>query len=248
MHGITEVNIIIFFFISALSLLEELISPIITPLVLLFMIRPRAQTIVDFFRNFTVDVTGVGDICSFAQMDVRKHGNSAWQQASPEDELEPQPSTLKAMTNAYTRAEAGKTEMSLINFTLANPDWKPPQESKEFINALRGHATRDVETLSVLDEEKLQSNPLYSSLTALENVGGVYTEIAQGLLKSSTLHSELQNSEKSPYLCREKSIFDSFNCTKRNFLLFQKWEEIHFCTKKKGSEHKNAFYLDLKKS
>ena len=187
MHGITEVNIIIFFFISALSLLEELISPIITPLVLLFMIRPRAQTIVDFFRNFTVDVTGVGDICSFAQMDVRRHGNSAWQQASPEDELEPQPSTLKAMTNAYTRAEAGKTEMSLINFTLANPDWKPPQESKEFINALRGHATRDVETLSVLDEEKLQSNPLYSSLTALENVGGVYTEIAQNLLKSTTL-------------------------------------------------------------
>ena len=187
----TEVNIIIIFVISALSLLEELISPIITPLVLLFMIRPRAQTIVDFFRNFTVDVTGVGDICSFAQMDVRKHGNSAWQQASPEDELEPQPSTLKAMTNAYTRAEAGKTEMSLINFTLANPDWKPPQESKEFINALRGHATRDVETLSVLDEEKIQSNPLYSSLTALENVGGVYTEIAQGLLKSSTLHSEL---------------------------------------------------------
>ena len=151
------------------------------------MIRPRAQTIVDFFRNFTVDVTGVGDICSFAQMDVRRHGNSAWQQASPEDELEPQPSTLKAMTNAYTRAEAGKTEMSLINFTLANPDWKPPQESKEFINALRGHATRDVETLSVLDEEKLETNPLYSSLTALENVGGVYTEIAQNLLKSTTL-------------------------------------------------------------
>ena len=28
--------------------------------------------IVDFFRNFTVDVVGVGDVCSFAQLDVRK--------------------------------------------------------------------------------------------------------------------------------------------------------------------------------
>lgn len=31
--------------------------------------------IVDFFRNFTVDVVGVGDVCSFAQLDVRKRDN-----------------------------------------------------------------------------------------------------------------------------------------------------------------------------
>ena len=37
-----------------------------------------AGSIVDFFRNFTVDIVGVGDVCSFAQMDVRKHGNPAW--------------------------------------------------------------------------------------------------------------------------------------------------------------------------
>lgn len=41
--------------------------------------RPKAQEIVDFFRNFTVEVVGVGDVCSFAQMDVRRHGNPAWQ-------------------------------------------------------------------------------------------------------------------------------------------------------------------------
>ena len=29
----------------------------------------------DFFRNFTVDVVGVGDVCSFAQMDVRQSCN-----------------------------------------------------------------------------------------------------------------------------------------------------------------------------
>lgn len=33
--------------------------------------------IVDFFRNFTVEVVGVGDTCSFAQMDVRQHGHPA---------------------------------------------------------------------------------------------------------------------------------------------------------------------------
>ena len=184
----------IFFKITALCLVEELMSPIITPLVLLFMVHPKAGKIVDFFRNFTVDVTGVGDICSFAQMDVRRHGNPAWQQQGDNNDLEPDqpsgsPKSNKSNVDAYSQAEAGKTEMSLINFTLANPDWKPPNESKEFINALRGHATKDIKTLSVLDEEKFESNPLYSSLTALENVGGIYTEIAQNLLMSTNLVS-----------------------------------------------------------
>lgn len=54
-------------------------SPVITPIVLCFLFRPKAQEIVDFYRNFTVEVVGVGDVCSFAQMDVRRHGSPAWQ-------------------------------------------------------------------------------------------------------------------------------------------------------------------------
>ena len=76
--------------------------------------------------------------------------------------------------------------MSLINFTLANPNWQPPSDAADFINNLRQHATNQVEVLPSLTEEKLDDNPLYSSLTALENVGGVYAEIAQDLLKSTT--------------------------------------------------------------
>lgn len=56
-------------------LVEELLSPIITPFILCFCLRKKALEIVDFFRNFTVEVVGVGDVCSFAQMDIRKHGN-----------------------------------------------------------------------------------------------------------------------------------------------------------------------------
>ena len=55
--------------------MEELISPLVTPFILCFGVRHKAQEIVDFYRNFTVEVTGVGDVCSFAQMDIRKHGN-----------------------------------------------------------------------------------------------------------------------------------------------------------------------------
>jgi len=169
---------------TAITILEEIVSPIVTPFVLYFMLRPRASSIVDFFRNFTVDVTGVGDVCSFAQMDVRRHGNPTWQQQDPPEQQ--QAPTTKVESNTYTQGEAGKIEMSLINFTLANPHWQPPPDSADFIQGLRTQATNQVEILPALNEEgHLDSNPLYSSLTALENVGGVYAEVAQDLLSST---------------------------------------------------------------
>ena len=185
---------------TALTLLQELMSPIVTPFILFFMMRPRAASIIDFFRNFTVDVTGVGDVCSFAQMDVRRHGNPDWQhtatgggEAPGHNDSDPGASEVpfargvnhvQAETNAYTRAEDGKTEMSLIHFTLANPDWKPPQESENFIAALRGQAAREAETLPALQEEQLEENVLYASLNSLDAAGGVYADIANNVLTS----------------------------------------------------------------
>ena len=65
-----------FFFCSnQVFILEELLSPIVTPFILIFLLRNKSLEIIDFFRNFTVEVVGVGDICSFAQMDIRRHGN-----------------------------------------------------------------------------------------------------------------------------------------------------------------------------
>ena len=55
--------------------LEELLSAFVTPLVLCFHLRRKSIQIIDFLRNFTVDVQGVGDVCSFAQLDVAKHGD-----------------------------------------------------------------------------------------------------------------------------------------------------------------------------
>lgn len=59
---------------KAIYLLEDLISPVVTPFMLYFGLRPKAQEIVDFLRQFTVEVMGVGDVCSYAQMDLYKHG------------------------------------------------------------------------------------------------------------------------------------------------------------------------------
>ena len=141
-----------------------------------FFILLLIQEIVDFFRNFTVDVVGVGDVCSFAQMDVRKHGHPGWQvghhghhgchqlsflqfvlvivklfickharfavlmemsQVAPEAEQAPK-------TNQYTQAEHGKTEMSLLHFTLTNPGWKPTGENERYLAGVKEAKGRDL--------------------------------------------------------------------------------------------------------
>ena len=64
-------------------ILDELMSPLITPFILYFSLRAQAPQIVDFLRNFTIDVSGVGDVCSFAEMNIKKHGNSeVWRTAA----------------------------------------------------------------------------------------------------------------------------------------------------------------------
>lgn len=113
-------------------ILEELLSPVVTPFILIFCLRRKSLEIIDFFRNFTVEVVGVGDTCSFAQMDIRQHGHPAWM------------SEGKTEASIYQQAEDGKTELSLMHFAITNPQWQPPQETTHFLSQLKERVHREV--------------------------------------------------------------------------------------------------------
>ncbi|XP_065340573.1 autophagy-related protein 9A [Cloeon dipterum] len=157
------------FQLRAVSLLEEMLSPILTPYVLCFHLRHKALDIVDFFRNFTVEVVGVGDVCSFAQMDVRKHGNATWQ-TSVHSGDEPLPSDA----NQYTQAEDGKTELSLVHFTLTNPMWQPPADADKFVQTFRQQALKDAAAGTVAGQ---MNNPLFASINSVSSLGTGYSTI-----------------------------------------------------------------------
>ncbi|XP_078571343.1 autophagy-related protein 9A-like isoform X2 [Branchiostoma floridae x Branchiostoma japonicum] len=142
---------------KAVFLLEELLSPIITPLILIFSLRSKALDIVDFFRNFTVDVVGVGDVCSFAQMDIKRHGNPQWTGEKQQADV-----------SQYHQAEDGKTELSLMHFTLTNPTWQPPRHCNKFINHLKEQAHKDV---NMLNSAVMVDNPFFQSLQSLSSAG-----------------------------------------------------------------------------
>jgi len=55
--------------------LEEILSMIFTPFVLWFSLPKCSDRLIDFFREFTVHVDGLGYVCSFAVFDFKKGAN-----------------------------------------------------------------------------------------------------------------------------------------------------------------------------
>ena len=134
-----------------MNLVDELLSPLVTPFILYFSLRPKAAEIVDFLRSFTIEVSGVGDVCSFAEMNIRKHGHPEWL------------SDGVTRASTYEQAELGKTEISLMNFSVSlvsvhsqsvgslcmyivssfqhmqrkHPGWKLPEDGAAFMNKLK---------------------------------------------------------------------------------------------------------------
>lgn len=63
------------FAMKAMIFVQEILSVVLTPLVLWFSLPDCAPAITDFFREFTVHVDGLGYVCSFAVFDFKRHGN-----------------------------------------------------------------------------------------------------------------------------------------------------------------------------
>ncbi|KAF2457572.1 autophagy protein Apg9-domain-containing protein [Lineolata rhizophorae] len=59
-----QLKVVIFF--------EELLSMVLTPIVIAFTLPNCAERIIDFFREFTVHVDGLGHVCSFAVFNFKR--------------------------------------------------------------------------------------------------------------------------------------------------------------------------------
>ncbi|KAL1021962.1 hypothetical protein UPYG_G00020450 [Umbra pygmaea] len=192
---------------KAVFILEELISPVVTPFILIFSLRRKSLEIIDFFRNFTVEVVGVGDTCSFAQMDVRQHGHPAWM------------SEGKTEASIYQQAEDGKTELSLMHFAITNPQWNPPTETTHFISQLKERVHREAtgdahtHTLTSLSESEPRSL-IANFLTGPPSLASLHL----GRHGSMTNHEPIGNSDGASALrsLSVNSMRGSYSSTHRS--------------------------------
>lgn len=91
--------------------LEEILSIIFTPFVLWFSLPNCSDRLVDFFREFTVHVDGLGYVCSFAVFDFNKGGNNLAQQRPQQ-----QDGGAEGLRDEYYSTKDGKMLASYYGF------------------------------------------------------------------------------------------------------------------------------------
>lgn len=134
-------------------LLQELSSPVLTPFILLFWVRPHCRELVRFFHDNTVRVDGLGDVCSYALMDVARHGDVNWNGAAA------QPTAAPALD--------GKTELSVLQFASNNPEWKGPPATEQFLQRFRAKFEHDFYTAADPAGMRAERNLLLDSMHSL---------------------------------------------------------------------------------
>ncbi|KAJ1374443.1 Autophagy- protein 9 [Parelaphostrongylus tenuis] len=152
-------------------LLHELSSPILTPFILLFWIRPNCRELVRFFHDNTVRVEGLGDICSFALMDVGRHGDGKWNGSA----------SVSTSIPAYD----GKTELSVLHFASTNPEWKPPPASEHFLQRFKARLDQDLSSAlhsgGVAAEKNLLLDSVHSLMPSVKAIPQRNPIIGNGL-------------------------------------------------------------------
>lgn len=91
--------------------LEEILSMIFTPFVLWFSLPKCSDRLIDFFREFTVHVDGLGYVCSFAVFDFKKGTN-----ADPDNGAAQQNRPARDLRDDYFSTKDGKMLASYYGF------------------------------------------------------------------------------------------------------------------------------------
>lgn len=107
---------------TGMMLLEEMASILITPYLLIFVVPKRVDDILRFISDFTVDIEGVGHVCSFSSFNFESHGNKKY--GSPFD------------APRDMRSSQGKMEKSFLSFHSAYPSWEPSSHGRQFLASL----------------------------------------------------------------------------------------------------------------
>ncbi|GAA5868016.1 hypothetical protein JCM8547_000782 [Rhodosporidiobolus lusitaniae] len=103
--------------------LQELFSVLLTPFVLWYTLPNCAGAVVDFFREFTVHVDGLGYVCSFAVFDFKRHGDAKF--GAPVQPEGGEGGRGGRARDERWKSTEGKMEKSFLTFAAHNPAWQP---------------------------------------------------------------------------------------------------------------------------
>ncbi|XP_026407147.1 autophagy-related protein 9-like [Papaver somniferum] len=144
---------------TGMMLLEEMASIFLTPFLLIFVVPQRVEDILQFISNFTVDVEGVGHVCSLSVFDFERHGNSNY--GAPYN------------TPQTQRSSQGKLEKSFLSFHSSYPTWEPDAAGKQFLSTLRSFRDQNLPGRTRQEFRYPRNWQLNLNLRNQGNMGGI---------------------------------------------------------------------------
>lgn len=104
------------------AFLYEVISIVLVPFWLIFVLPKSAAEITHFVQEFTENMDELGDVCAFASFDFESHGNANYGAHVKRDKR--------------YRSRQGKMEKSFVTFIENNPNYKPGPHGQALLSAL----------------------------------------------------------------------------------------------------------------
>jgi autophagy-related protein 9 len=177
---------------------------ILTPFILMITLPTCSYKIINFFQEFTVNLSSVGYVCSFAVFDFRKHGNPEYgykikkndeiidEDSEAEDKKENENENKSDNDNNKQSDEnnnenkkenkysnEGKMELSFLDFRAHYDSWIPKKE------------TGGLEYSSYINDSKLKRYPMLTSQMMLNptSIKGKEPEITSPYPINSAMYS-----------------------------------------------------------
>lgn len=119
-----KIKIVIFF--------EEVLSILVTPLLLFLTLPKSSNQIIDFFREFTIHVDGLGYVCSFAEFDFKKGLENAKKRADGVDVRDDYYATKHGKMEASYYGFIGNYGNYMFNQKAGGPSHLPPSVRQQF--------------------------------------------------------------------------------------------------------------------
>lgn len=134
---------------------RELLGLLLNPYILYYSLPKNAEELVEFFREFSIKVDGLGYICSFALFDFERHGDAKLlEQFQENGDNTLSNRRIQPIEDSFLHSKNGKMEKSLLNFKVNNPRWRPDESISKFIDNLSEYLDKNVTDLARSMEQK----------------------------------------------------------------------------------------------
>uniref|UniRef100_A0A7S1X4Z6 Autophagy-related protein 9 n=1 Tax=Tetraselmis chuii TaxID=63592 RepID=A0A7S1X4Z6_9CHLO len=165
---------------KALLFVEELASVFLAPYILAVSLPRCAEAICAFIRNNSINVSGIGEVCSLAQFDLERHGSRRYGG----------PSTV---TREH-RSRQGKMEKSLVSFATTYHFWEPPHRlQRDVLDSVHSHVPPQHQGESILRtlDERTSRSAAGSSEFGWSQVGNFATREVHNRCRNVSIQGSL---------------------------------------------------------